>query len=1116
MRQSIIHALLAGFLFTYGTQALAWRVALQPGKDGQDEQITVSNDQELCKKGLEGQRASQADPQQCDMNVYLVWFDLDANDGKQAKFVSFLWDQQTWQEGETIMPATSKPQYIPKFDALTVPSPKQSCPEKHRCFLALVATSSKNPIDDKEWQAASLLPLNLTAGRERLPGQQFFLPPEIIVNRDVATGITTATEGAAPAVADKATAPTAAAPTASGQPTTEKPDIFSLVGTQLLYANGQAQRFQLIDVTDPTQPRLAGWTKLAGAPLELYVRDSYYVLLQTDYTSSETGTHLTVLSNGTDGKLTTVQDLPLSGSLLQSRRRGDFIYTVTSDYQPIPPSADCKENCGSQSVVVVHAIQMQKTGQLVEVDKAQLPGYSPNIAIFPDHLVVANTDPTNWIDTQIAIFDLAQADGKLKALPTLKVPGRVPSEFHLDITNQQFRVVYGPEDRQKGSTLAIYNLLSPKLDLLGKVSDIAPGEDLFATRFVNNRAFVVTYVRKDPLWVIDLTDATAPKVIGELNVPGWSEKLFFHEDRLFAVGTDDQPAEGEAKDKWIRRVAMSLFDVADPTKPLLLSKLTPLAGQVSYSSSPAIDDERALLLNWDNALAALPIESWETDAGSYLQIVSLANNKIDDVGLVPSPISLQRSLPIQPNILAALGDQALLTVRWGIGTKPQVLGELELANNLLWLTLKEGDLWAATYGNKGYHRLYRYKPTDTENPVNHWSLPRGYSGLIMDGNLAVFYDGYSPLAVQVLDVSTGQLSKAHELEKSQDEQPQPVPAASNTATTTTAAVMPVMPVWYDRSQPLVHDGWFYVAEQRSFQPETSKETAYLVPPANPEKQAQQEVQWLLRSWNLKTEEATEAATRSIPGKPVAFTAKGELITQESTGGDKPQLRLNLLSLEEGNAKLLTSRQLTCRDYSQLVWTEETLYVKCETQDRYWGPIYYAAKADPVATTGTETTPATPVTPVTTGTETAPAAKPDSTGTETTTPATDTQTPPEPTTQLLKLSPAQEFAEVGQWTLKGAHTLQAVSPEVVLLGPGYYWFGPMLDGGPMVKADTVNAAIMPPINENGCDIYHLIPAQDPVLLKHLETCPSSSMEGTVLTTTQAWTAEGFAGIKEISW
>mgnify|MGYP003555706436 FL=1 len=109
MRQSFTHALLAGFIFTYGTQALAWQVALQPGKDGLDGQITVSNDRELCKKGLDGPRASQADHTQCDMDVYLVWFDLDANDGKQAKFVSFLWDQQKWQEGETVMPATSKP-----------------------------------------------------------------------------------------------------------------------------------------------------------------------------------------------------------------------------------------------------------------------------------------------------------------------------------------------------------------------------------------------------------------------------------------------------------------------------------------------------------------------------------------------------------------------------------------------------------------------------------------------------------------------------------------------------------------------------------------------------------------------------------------------------------------------------------------------------------------------------------------------------------------------------------------------------------------------------------------------------------------------------------------------
>jgi hypothetical protein len=326
--------------------------------------------------------------------------------------------------------------------------------------------------------------------------------------------------------------------------------------------------------------------------------------------------------------------------------------------------------------------------------------------------------------------------------------------------------VYGPADRADGSTLAIYDLASPKMDLVGQVNKIAPGEDLFATRFVDNRAFVVTYERQDPLWVIDLSEPTQPKILGELEVPGWSEKMFFHEDRLFAVGIDDQPLENE-ENRWVRRVTLSLFDVKEPTQPRLINRFTPLAGEVSYSWSLALNDERALLLNWKDAFAALPIESWETDTGSHLQIVSLENDKIEDAGRLDISVPIQRSLSIAPNVLAALGDQALLTLRRDTG---ELLGGYD-------------KLWAAARGNKGYHRFYQYTKANVETPAQRWSLPRGYAGLERDGNLAVFYN-YNPLAVQVLDVKTGTLKPAQVLEEQQ--------------TDTSVAGEEI--IWYSRSQ----------------------------------------------------------------------------------------------------------------------------------------------------------------------------------------------------------------------------------------------------------------------------------------------------------------------------
>jgi len=105
--------------------------------------------------------------------------------------------------------------------------------------------------------------------------------------------------------------------------------------------------------------------------------------------------------------------------------------------------------------------------------------------------------------------------------------------------------------------------------------------------------------------------------------------MFFHEDRLLTVGIDEQPNEEE---DWVQRVAISLFNVTELNKPELINRFTPLVGETNYNQSLALDDERVLLLDWNDAFAALPINSmkystkyskrslWKTGA-NHLQIV---------------------------------------------------------------------------------------------------------------------------------------------------------------------------------------------------------------------------------------------------------------------------------------------------------------------------------------------------------------------------------------------------------------------------------------------------------------------------------------------------------------
>jgi hypothetical protein len=1055
----------------FSLPAFAWQISLEPDESS----IQVSNEQNL---------------QQVD--VYLVWFDLDAKSSEMFQSWTMTKD---WQPG--LVPVVAEAIDLSPFEKTSLTSLPSKCPDQHRCALAVVATTpGKDPLaGESHWRASSFLPLNQLAAYERWPGQQVFLSYRDEVYRGGDDEVYAMDMGAeAPTVT---TVDEKANEDGESTTETEKPDIFQLVGDKILYANSSAKRFQVIDITDRSQPHLASWTGLTGYPQELYVLSGYYLLLQTDY-GNETGALLTVLQESEEGALSVSEEKTLPGYFVESRRRNEVIYTVTQEATPIEMAHEICLGCRySQQTLVIHVLPFDaSTGkfQKAAIKTESVLGYSPTVAIFTDYLVIANHNPQeeNWRTTQIQVFDLSQLDNPLVPLPTLTVPGQIPSEFHLSVKNQQLRVVYGPEDREAGSTLAIYDLTSPDMALIGEVGKIAPGEDLFATRFVDDRAFVVTYERKDPLWVIDLADPSAPAILGELEVPGWSEKMFFHDDRLFAVGIDDQPLEGEEA-RWVQRVALSLFDVADPTKPSLINRLTPLAGEVSYSWSPALDDERALLLDWQQAFAALPINSWETAQGNHLQIVSFSGGELIDAGRIESPVNLQRSFTIEPGLLGGLGDQVLLTLRWGQG-KPQVLGQLELATNLTWLNFYDNQLWAAALGDKGYHRFYRYTPPTLEEPAQRWDLTNSYQSVIMADNLVAFYS-YNPLTVQLLDVESGELQEVQILEEL-TEKPLPVDEAidktdeeSVTEDTESLIASPKM-IWYQRSEPLMHDGWFYLAEQRPFKAQSESEVALLPSPENTEL-----VQWILRSWHLKTKKAQEAPTRSIPGKPIAFTAAGDLITSEFTA--KGQLRLNRVALAgAGNARLVESRELPCTSYSQMQWTGQSLYLTCNTETGYWYEPPIVIMEDGEANAGGDEAESPVVR------EEEPKEEPK-----------EEPTPVEPTTQVLKLNPEQGFSEIGTWTFAGSYGINAASEEVVLLSPQWWYYPmPMIDGVPeqaIVKRAQTRS--LPPYS-NSCMIYRLVAEQEPQLLKELDNCPNQP--SLALTNQQIWTAEGFAGIKEI--
>lgn len=119
-----------------------------------------------------------------------------------------------------------------------------------------------------------------------------------------------------------------------------------------------------------------------------------------------------------------------------------------------------------------------------------------------------------------------------------------------------------------------------------------PGESLYSARFFKDKAYLVTFRRTDPFYVIDLSEAVSPVVLGELQMPGYSSYLQpIGDDLILGVGRDAN------EDGRVLGVKVGLFDVSVPSEPRLLNEY--IVGEAGSSSAAEHDHKAITLLQSD-------------------------------------------------------------------------------------------------------------------------------------------------------------------------------------------------------------------------------------------------------------------------------------------------------------------------------------------------------------------------------------------------------------------------------------------------------------------------------------------------------------------------------------
>jgi uncharacterized secreted protein with C-terminal beta-propeller domain len=257
-------------------------------------------------------------------------------------------------------------------------------------------------------------------------------------------------------------------------------------------------------------------------------------------------------------------------------------------------------------------------------------------------LAAASRDPWWFWDqprvdeaTDLQWFDL---DG-LAVTPRAsgRVPGTILDSFAIDVADDTLRVATTTgqwarwwldfEDREPMMNhLIILEAQGDALVPRGMVGGIAPGERIWSARFTDTRAYIITFQQIDPLWIIDLSDKTKPRILGELEIPGVSTYIHpINDDLLLAIGIGPGP-QGQGLD-W-SRVQVSLFDISDESAPrrAAVMDLSPPGG---WSWSGATNEHKAFTY-WDRlGMLAVPLSTSQYTNDVHSHHVALRLIRVD-------------------------------------------------------------------------------------------------------------------------------------------------------------------------------------------------------------------------------------------------------------------------------------------------------------------------------------------------------------------------------------------------------------------------------------------------------------------------------------------------------
>ncbi len=390
-------------------------------------------------------------------------------------------------------------------------------------------------------------------------------------------------------------------------------------------ADGLSTTITTVDLSDPTSPSIVDATTLQGRASAVRLHDDVVrVVIQTGLPELD--------FSYPDGRFGQIRAELRNRAVVRDTTLADWIPTVDGD--PVVACGDVaipddeQITLGTTTVVAFDpaspttptstAVATDSATSYFSTDRFYLAASGPQWGFWGDCMDCRSAPPAQSGTTPIFAFALDGTDTTYVA--SGEVEGTIADRWSMDAVGGSLRVAVGPSS-QTGNFNSLVTLREDGSALVeeGRVDDLGVDEQITSVRWFDDLAIVVTFRQTDPLYAVDLSDPSDPRLLGELKIPGFSDYLHpLGEHRLIGVG---QAATAAGMTQGAQA---ALFDVTDLTDP---RQLDVVRYPAQSQAGAGIDPRQFTWLPEQRVALTVVSQGWTGTTG-WVSVLSLADGSM--------------------------------------------------------------------------------------------------------------------------------------------------------------------------------------------------------------------------------------------------------------------------------------------------------------------------------------------------------------------------------------------------------------------------------------------------------------------------------------------------------